>query len=275
LATIRVCDSLFSLRISERSFVGNFHLNGILLLIVICLLAPPLAQSQETEATAMTNNSLKTDVSQATNTAVETNTLREADAGVTKMPPGKQPVESEIAETGMVSYGNFKVFGAAPRCNIWTAGVEYDRHSWGYHLKAQVDYVAEVLPFVLLSEPLSADKWGNPTSPYQQLVPGIGLSPLGFRFLWRSNKKVKPFLIGKAGVIAFPKKILSSTASYANFNFQGDFGLQIRLTERTELRVDPLIYFHVSNGYLAASNPGFDQLGGKFGLTYHLGKPER
>jgi hypothetical protein len=175
----------------------------------------------------------------------------------------------------MITYGNFRVFGAAARATIWSAGVEYDRHSWGYLAKAQMDYVVEVLPVVVLSEPLQADFWGNPKSPYQQLVPGFGISPLGFRMLWRSNARVKPFLIGKAGVIAFPKKILSPAASYANFNFQGDFGVQIRMTDRLDLRLDPLVYFHVSNGYLAAANPGFDQLGAKFGVSYHLGKPVR
>jgi Lipid A 3-O-deacylase (PagL) len=249
---------------SERCFSGNFRLNCFSILAVLCLLAPRLAHSQETETPQ-----------QVTNTTVEANTPGDTVTRVTPKPSGRQPVESEIAETGMITYGNFRVFGAAPRCNIWTAGVEYDRHSWGYHLKAQVDYVVEVLPFVVLSEPAKADFWGNPESPNQQLVHGVGLSPFGFRFLWRSNKTVKPFLIGKAGVIAFPQKILSPNASYANFNFQGDFGLQIRLTERTELRVDPLVYFHVSNGYFAASNPGFDQLGAKFGISYHLGKQGR
>jgi hypothetical protein len=197
-----------------------------------------------------------------------------ADTVVTK-PTVKQPVASEIAETNLISYGNFKVFGAATRCNIWTAGVEYDRHIWGYFLKAQVDYVVEVLPFVVLSEPASADRWGNPTSPDQQLVHGLGVSPFGFRYLWRSNARVKPFLVGKVGVLAFPKKVLSQNASYANFNFQGDFGLQIRMTDRMDLRLDPLEYFHFSNGYLAASNPGFDELGAKIGISYHLGKREQ
>jgi Lipid A 3-O-deacylase (PagL) len=76
-------------------------------------------------------------------------------------------------------------------------------------------------------------------------------------------------------VIAFPQKILSPNSSYANFNFQGDFGVQIRMNERVELRVDPVVYFHVSNGYFAASNPGFDQLGAKIGISYHLGKQGR
>jgi hypothetical protein len=235
----------------------------------LCLFAPQLAHSQETDAASATNTP------PVTNTTVEANTPAKMDTGVMKKTPDKLPEESEIATTSMVSYGSHKLFGAAVRCNLWAAGVEYDRHIWGYHLKSRMDYVVEVLPFVLLSEPASADKWGNPLSPDQQLVHGVGLSPFGFRMLWRSNKAIKPFLIGKAGVIVFPKKVLSPDATYANFAFQGDFGLQIRLTPRVELRLDPLEYFHFSNAYLAGSNPGFDELGGKFGLSYRLGRQER
>jgi hypothetical protein len=212
----------------------------------------------------------------ATKTPLETDTtatstLAETKAGLTKKAPGKQPVESEIAVTGMISYGNYRIFGAASRCNIWAAGVEYSRHSWGHLLKARVDYVVEVLPFVLLSEPAKADFLRNSESPNQQFVHGMGLSPFGFRFLWRSNKTIKPYLIGKAGVKAFPQKILTPNSSYANFNFQGDFCVQNRMNERVELRVDPVVYFHVSNGYFAASNPGFDQLGAKIGVSYNSG----
>jgi hypothetical protein len=82
-------------------------------------------------------------------------------------------------------------------------------------------------------------------------------------------------VIGKAGGIVFPKKILSPDATYANFNFQGEFGVQMKMTERVDLRVEPLVYFHVSNGYLKASNPGFDELGAKIGISYHLGRQGR
>lgn len=241
----------------DRSFGRrecSFGINYFAILTVLCLLASQVALSQEPE------------------TAATTNSPAEAESGVIQNSPRRQPVESEIAESGMVSYGNYRIFGAAARCNIWAAGVEYDRNSWGHFVKAQIDYVVEALPFVLLSEPTKADFWGNPKSPYQQLVPGVGFSPFGFRFLWRSNAKVKPFMTGKAGGIFFPKKILSPASSYANFNFQGAFGLEIRMTDRVELRLTPVEYFHVSNGYLAASNPGFDQLGTTFGLSYHLGR---
>jgi hypothetical protein len=259
-------------RRSDRQSDYSFGLIYLAILTLLCLLAPQGALSQETNTAVVTNAPWETNASLQMNTTVETNTPMETETAIPRPTPGKQPVESEIAETNLISYGSHKLFGAAVRCNVWTAGLEYDRHIWGYHLKSRMDYVVEVLPFVLLSEPTKADYWGNPRSPNQELVHGLGLSPFGFRMLWRSNKAVKPFLIGKAGVIAFPKKVLSPNATYANFAFQGDFGLQIRLTERVELRLDPLEYFHFSNAFLAGSNPGFDELGAKFGLSYHLGK---
>jgi hypothetical protein len=191
---------------------------------------------------------------------------------VTPKPSWKKPVESEIAVTAMVPAGDYRLYSATIRCNAWTMGVEYDRHSWGYFLKSQFDYVVEVIPILLLSEPAKADFWGNPKSPNQQWVPGVSISPFGFRMLWRPDKAVRPYVIGKIGVIAFPHKVLSPAASYANFNVQADFGILFRMTERVDLRVDPFVFFHVSNGYLAASNPGMDELAMKIGISYHLGK---
>ena len=87
-------------------------------------------------------------------------------------------------------------------------GVEYDRHSWGYFLKSQFDYVVEVIPFLLLSEPAKTEFGVILKSPNQQLVPGLSVSPFGFRMLWRPNRAVRPYVIGKLGVIAFPQKVL-------------------------------------------------------------------
>lgn len=179
---------------------------------------------------------------------------------------------TEISPFTMISYGNYRVFGAAARCNAYTAGVEFDRNSWGHHLKARIDYVMEVQPLVLFSEPAVADFWGNPKSPNQQMLHGIGFSPFGFRFIWREGTRIKPYMTGRAGGVVFNKKAMSNNASYANFNFQGEFGLQFPLTDRVELRLAPLAYYHVSNGYLAASNPGMDELAIKFAMSYVLGR---
>jgi len=205
---------------------------------------------------------------------VETNTPANTDVVVMKTTPVKRPVESEIAVTGMVPYGDYRLYSATVRCNAWTVGVEYDRHSWGHFMKSQFDYVVEVIPLLILSEPAKSDFWGNAKSPYQKLVPGVSISPFGFRWLWRSNKAVRPYIVGKLGAAVFTQKILSPAASYANFNVQADFGILFKLTERVDLRVDPFVFFHVSNGYLAASNPGMDELATKIGISYHLGKQE-
>lgn len=207
-----------------------------------------------------------TDTSLATDSVIATKTT------VPQTIPAKPPVASEISVMGMIPYGDYRLFSATVRCNAWTAGVEYDRNIWGHFMKSRVDYSVEVLPLVLLSEPAVSDFWGNAKSPNQKIVPGIAILPFGFRFLWRSDRAVRPFVIGKLGTAAFTEKALSQNASYANFNIQAAFGLQIRMSEHVDLRVEPFEFFHVSNGYLAASNPGMDELAVKFGFTYRLGK---
>jgi hypothetical protein len=265
----RVCESAFALWSSERCAAGNLRPNCLAILVALCLLAPQLARSQETEAPAATNTL------PVTNTPVDAKTPEEKETRITPKPPGKRPVESEIAVTGMIPAGDYRLYSATVRCNAWTVGVEYDRHSWGYFMKSQFDYVVEVIPLVILSQPAKSDFWGNALSPNQQLVPGLMVSPFGFRLLWRSNKAIRPYVTGKLGAIAFTKKAFSPNASYANFNVQADFGILFRMTERVDLRVDPFVFFHVSNGYLAASNPGMDELATKIGISYHLGKREK
>jgi Lipid A 3-O-deacylase (PagL) len=264
--SIRVFDFVFALRSPKHCFAGSFRLNFLSIVVAFCILAPRFVQSQESKAPAVTNTPL------VTSTAAVANTPVEAVIRVTPKTSARQPVESEISVTGMIPFGDYRLYSATIRCNAWTVGVEYDRHSWGYFMKSQFDYVVEVIPIFLLSEPAKADFWGNPKSPNQQWVPGVSVSPFGFRMLWRPDKAVRPYIIGKLGAAVFPQKVLSPAASYANFNVQADLGFLIRMTERVDLRIDPFVFFHVSNGYLAASNPGMDELATKIGISYHLGK---
>jgi hypothetical protein len=192
-----------------------------------------------------------------------------------KQTPGTHPVQSELAVMGMIPDGDYRLISATVRCDAWTVSVEYDHPFPRTFLKARADYATEIIPVVLLSEPAVSDFWGNAESPNQQILPGLSILPIGFRFLWRGNRAVKPYMVGKLGAIVFTKKALSPAASYANFNVQAAFGLQMRLTERMDLRVEPFEFFHVSNGYLAASNPGMDELATRFGLAFHLRKKDR
>lgn len=259
MTTHRFLGSSFILRRSDRRFDCSFGVNYIAILAALCLLAPQTAVSQET----------------VVNSSREITIPAESDVLITKPPPIKQPVESEISVTTMIPDGDYRVFSATVRCKAWTVGVEYDRHSWGHLLKSQVDYVVEVIPIVILSQPAVSDFWGNAKSPNQELVPGFAISPFGFRFLWRNTRAFRPYMTGKLGAAVFAKKAFSQNASYVNFNIQVDAGFLYRLSDRVDLRIDPFVFFHVSNGYLAASNPGMDELATRIGISYHLGKRER
>jgi hypothetical protein len=181
-------------------------------------------------------------------------------------------VESDATLEGLASYGHYKIFASGSGCKLYTSGLEYDRHSWGYLLKARMDYAAEVLPVVLLDAPLTQDIWGSPTSPYHHIVPGIGFSPIGFRMLWRDRKPIKPYLTWKGGMLIFPEKVLSQEATYVNFSFQAATGVEAKLTPRLDLRLGLISDFHFSNAFMVPVNPGIDVMNANLGLTYHLGQ---
>jgi hypothetical protein len=183
----------------------------------------------------------------------------------------KKSPDGEIAVMGQIPDGDYRLFGATIRCHVWNIAVEYDRR-WGHVGKIRLDYVAEIAPVTILSQPAVADFWGNGLTPQQELVPGLALSPFGLRFVFRQGRKIRPIFVGKLGVIAFTKRAFSPDATYWNINVQAAAGVQYAVNNRFDLRVEPFQFFHVSNGYLARSNPGMDQIGWRIGFDYHLRK---
>jgi hypothetical protein len=185
----------------------------------------------------------------------------------------KRPAQELIVE-GLMSYGNYKIFASGYDEKLFTAGLEYDRHSWGYFLRAQVDYVAEFLPFVLLDKPLKTDIYGNPFPKKQknirEYVPGIGISPIGFRLQWRSNKALKPYMEAKGGMLGFTKKVPSTNATYENFSLQSAAGVQVKMSDRWGLRLGLFSDFHFSNDFIVPVDPGLDVMNANIGVSYHF-----
>jgi hypothetical protein len=185
-----------------------------------------------------------------------------------------RPPKQELIYEGLVSYGNYRIFASAYDEKVYTAGVEYDRHSWGHFLKSEMDYVAEVLPFILLDKPLHTDIWGNPV-PFKerairQKVPGVGFSPIGFRWQWRSKALFRPYMEVKGGMILFAKKVPSTQATYENFNLQSCTGVQVMMSEKWGLRLGLFSDFHFSDGFIVPVNPGLDVMNANLGLSYHF-----
>jgi len=187
----------------------------------------------------------------------------------------KPHVEQELIIEGLVSYGNYTLWASGWDQHLYTAGIEYDRHSWGHFLRARMDYVAEFLPLVLLKKPVMVDIYGNP-EPYKthnrpmEIVPGMDISPIGFRWQWLSNRAIKPYLELKGGMIGFTQKVPNRESTYENFSLQSCMGVQVRMNERWGLRLGLFSDFHFSNAYVVPIDPGLDVMSASLGVSYHF-----
>lgn len=182
----------------------------------------------------------------------------------------KLPVESQIVAEGGSSVGNIHVFAFASDRRIAPLGLEYDRHSWGSFLTARVDYVAEVLPVVLLNEPAQYGADSIALTTARQVKYGFGFSPAGVRLLWRRHAALRPYLIGKGGLLFFPDPVLSPLDGHLSFSAQFGGGVEETLTRRISLRLG-YSDFHFSNGGIATRNPGIDFMYFNAGLCFRLG----
>lgn len=190
-------------------------------------------------------------------------------ASIQESNPPSEPSQSNVVFEEENSVGHYHLFAGTWWSYLHVAGVEYDRHSWGTFLRARMDYVAEILPVVILEQPGSADIWGDPTSPSHTVNPGLGISPIGMRLLWRAGTRLEPYYVVKGGMIGFTNKALSPNASYENFSLQQGTGAQVRFGDKWDFRLG-VSDFHFSNGFLVPSNPGIDEIMYGAGLSYRL-----
>jgi opacity protein-like surface antigen len=182
----------------------------------------------------------------------------------------KTPVDSEIVFEGMRSFGHLYLL-ASPGSSYFTLGaIEYDRHSWGRLAGARLDYSADIMPLIILTQPSKTDEWGNPLSLTRVTFPGVGISPIGVRLLWRDGKHIKPYLGSKLGMTGYTQKAFSQFSSHQDFSGQVNIGMQFKLTDRWDFRAG-FEYFHQSNGFVVPSDPGLDATTYRGGLSYHLG----
>jgi hypothetical protein len=179
--------------------------------------------------------------------------------------------ETELAVVDDVSVGHFRIFGFAEDRQIYPVGLEYDRHSWGGLFKARVDYVAQLLPVVLMSEPDQYKLDSTALSKQHQLKYGADISPIGIRLLWRRDKAFKPFLISKGGLLYFKDRVLSAEAPHIMFSAEFGGGIEERVSHRIDLRGGYEL-FHVSNGNIGRVNPGIDFGAITAGVGYRFGK---
>jgi hypothetical protein len=96
-------------------------------------------------------------------------------------------------------------------------------------------------------------------------VYGVGFTPVGLQFNWRNSKKYQPFIAGGFGVALFNKKFPDNRSPLQpdkignRFQLMPEFGagLEIRQSEKRSYFIG-YKYHHLSNGYTAPLNVGFN-----------------
>lgn len=189
--------------------------------------------------------------------------------------PANHLKDSQLVFEGEGSFGHYTIFAGSHASYLHEAGVEYDRHTWGYLWGAQMDYVGEIMPLVLLKQPTSTNAYGNDLNRgiriSYETVPGLAITPIGLKMTWLHKRRISPFVAIKGGMIFFTQKALSKVASYEDFTLQETIGSEVKVTPKWGLRLG-IGDYHFSNAFVVPSDPGIDVAMWKVGLVYQLGK---
>lgn len=184
---------------------------------------------------------------------------------------GRQKPAADLVVEEMTSFGNYRLLAGGSNSKLYTAGLEYDRHSWGTWLGARRDYAGEILPVMILNEPSNTDIWGDTLGPGRKTLYGVGITPIGVRLVWRDGKSFKPYFSAKGGLLVFNDKVLSKAGTYEQFTLQEAVGFMVKMSPRYDLRLGLFGDFHFSNGFVTDVDPGLDVMNCNIGLVYHLG----
>jgi hypothetical protein len=113
----------------------------------------------------------------------------------------------------------------------------------------------------------------------RKTVFGVGFTPVGLQFNWRNSKKYQPFIAGGFGVAVFNKKFPDNRSALQpdkignRFQLMPEFGagLEIRRSETRSFFVG-YKYHHMSNGYTAPLNVGYNTNMIYGGMYFQRGK---
>lgn len=196
-------------------------------------------------------------------------TLRAPEASAQESPAGENFDAEELA-SAQASGGSFGLEKSAHEFGVWGGGsldsptligkfedarlgllgVRYAR-VLARGENVTLKYTSDAVPVAVLSFPVLS------TPGVRRTVYGAGLSPVGFQVNFRRRERVQPFAQASGGFLYFAERIPDSSG--AQFNFTADFGggVQVKSGARRAWTFG-YRYHHISNGYRASQNPGFD-----------------
>ncbi|HKW99438.1 MAG TPA: acyloxyacyl hydrolase [Bryobacteraceae bacterium] len=177
-----------------------------------------------------------------------------------------KPFESGINEFGAwagYSLANPTLIGTTSNRRFINAGLRYG-FVFGTKGDVAFEYTLDVVPAAILIQPPGtqvAAETGDPrfAGHGRRAVYGGGISPIGFKFIWRKSRKWQPFFGSTAGFVysAEPVPIPVEGATQFNFTFDFSLGMQI-LRAGHQAFIVGYKYDHISNAARSSVNPGFD-----------------
>jgi hypothetical protein len=185
-------------------------------------------------------------------------------AALTQRAGGAFGMEKAVNEFGVWGGGSFSaptLIGKTEETRFGLVAFRYARVlARGDNLLLK--YTLDAIPAAVLSFPVTELVEAPPpfavvARKERRNVTGAGLSPVGFQLNFRRRERVQPFAQGSGGFLYFGERV--PDARGAQFNFTADFGggVQWKTGARRAWTVG-YRYHHVSNGYRADVNPGFD-----------------
>lgn len=168
---------------------------------------------------------------------------------------GKERAVHEYGFWGGGSFSSPTVVGTTERVRLGLVAFRYARVvARGENLALK--YTLDAVPVASMSFP-SVETTGTGFREVRKTITGAGLSPVGVQLNFRRRERVQPFAQVSGGFLYFGERVPDTRG--AQFNFTGDFGggVQWKTGARRAWTVG-YRYHHVSNGYRADVNPGFD-----------------
>src|SRR5215213_9715307 len=179
----------------------------------------------------------------------------EAPGGQSRGVYGMERAANEYGVWGGGSFGSPTLIGTTERVRLGLVAFRYARVlARGENLALK--YTLDAVPVASMSFP-AFETTAGVTREVRTTMTGAGLSPVGFQLNFRRRERVQPFAQASGGFLYFGERVPDTRG--AQFNFTGDFGggVQWKTGARRAWTVG-YRYHHVSNGYRADVNPGFD-----------------
>jgi hypothetical protein len=188
-------------------------------------------------------------------------TVRAANSPAQNDSDGDYSLEKGMNEFGVWGGGGFEanVISAlrgdeADDRASFVVGLRYGR-TLAVRRSFAFQYTVDVLPLMIETNNVVRESAISPTT--RETAYAFGIAPVGLRFIFRPQSRVKPFIAFNAGIAVFNEPFPVPEARRFNFFEEIDGGLLIFNRRRRAVTIGMRVR-HISNASTADRNPGLD-----------------